>query len=83
MACGLPVLASRQGGMTEIVLPGVTGDLLPAGDAAAWRETIAQWLQQPEKMRAMGAAGRQRAVAEFTWAANAAKLERLLQEGRK
>lgn len=83
MACALPVLASRQGGMMEIVVPGVTGDLLPAGEVAAWHAGIAQWLQQPDRMRAMGAAGRERVVAEFTWAANAAKLERLLQEGRK
>lgn len=83
MACALPVLASRQGGMTEIVLPGVTGDLLPAGEVGTWRDAIAQLLRQPQSMRAMGAAGRERAVAEFTWAANAAKLERLLQEGRK
>jgi glycosyltransferase involved in cell wall biosynthesis len=83
MACALPVLASRQGGMTEIVLPGVTGELLPPGAVESWREAIAQLLQQPERMRALGAAGRMRVVAEFTWAANAAKLERLLQEGRK
>jgi glycosyltransferase involved in cell wall biosynthesis len=82
MACALPVLASNQGGMTEIVLPGVTGELLPAGVAESWREAIAQLLQQPERMRAMGAAGRERVVAEFTWAANAAKLERLLQQER-
>ena len=83
MACALPVLASRQGGMTELVLPGVTGELLPPGDIPAWRESITQLLQQPDRMRAMGAAGRARAEAEFTWAANAAKLERVLQEGRK
>jgi glycosyltransferase involved in cell wall biosynthesis len=83
MACALPVLASRQGGMTEIVLPGVTGELLPPGAVDTWRETIARLLQQPGRMRAMGAAGRERVVAEFTWAANAAKLERVLQEGRR
>jgi glycosyltransferase involved in cell wall biosynthesis len=83
MACALPVLASRQGGMTEIVLPGVTGELLTPGDVGAWREAIAQLLRQPDRMRALGAAGRERAVAEFTWAANAATLERLLQGGRK
>ena len=83
MACGLPVLASRQGGMTEIVVSGVTGELLPPGEVEAWRVAIAALLQQPERMRALGAAGRARAVAEFTWAANAAKLERLLQEGRR
>jgi len=83
MACALPVLASRQGGMTEIVLPGVTGELLPPGEVEAWRGAIAALLAQPDRMRALGAAGRMRAVAEFTWAANAAKLERLLEEGRK
>jgi glycosyltransferase involved in cell wall biosynthesis len=83
MACALPVLASRQGGMTEIVLPGVTGELLPPGDAGAWRGAIAAMLAQPDRMRALGAAGRERAVSEFTWAANAAKLELLLQGGRK
>ena len=83
MACALPVLASRQGGMTEIVLPGVTGELLPPGEVEAWLACIAPLLAQPETMRAMGAAGRERAMAEFTWAANAAKLERVLQEGRK
>jgi len=83
MACALPVLASRQGGMTEIVLPGVTGDLLPAGEVEAWRAAIEQLLQQPDRMRTMGAAARMRVAAEFTWVANAAKLERLLLEGRK
>ena len=83
MACALPVLASRQGGMTEIVLPGVTGELLPPGEVEAWRQAIAALLAQPDRMRAQGAAGRMRVVAEFTWAANAAKLERLLQEGRR
>jgi glycosyltransferase involved in cell wall biosynthesis len=80
MACALPVLASRQGGMTEIVLPGVTGELLPAGEVEAWRESVAQLLAQPDRMRALGAAGRERVIAGFTWAANAARLEQLLQE---
>ena len=83
MACALPVLASRQGGMTEIVLPGVTGELLPPGEVGAWRGTIAQLLQQPDRMRALGAAGRERAVAEFTWAANAATARAAVAGGRK
>jgi glycosyltransferase involved in cell wall biosynthesis len=82
MACALPVLASRQGGMVEIVLPGVTGELLPPGEVGAWRDAVARLLGEPERMRALGTAGRERAVAEFTWAANAAKLEQLLQGGR-
>lgn len=83
MACALPVLASRQGGMTEIVLPGVTGELLPAGDVEAWRGAVAALLAQPDRMRAQGDAARARAVAEFTWAANAVRLEQLLQAGHR
>jgi glycosyltransferase involved in cell wall biosynthesis len=82
MACGLPVLASKQGGMPEIVDPGVTGELLPPGETQAWREAIARLLQQPERMHAMGEAGRARAEGQFTWAANATALERLLMEQR-
>jgi len=83
MACALPVLASRQGGMTEIVLPGVTGELLPPGEVGVWRTAIARLLDEPDRLRALGAAGRERVVAKFTWAANAARLEQLLQRGRK
>lgn len=82
MACGLPVLASKQGGMLEIVEPGVTGELLPPGDMQSWRNAISVLLQQPERLHALGVAGRARAEAEFTWAANAAKLEQLLLEQR-
>jgi glycosyltransferase involved in cell wall biosynthesis len=82
MACGLPVLASRQGGMLEIVEPGITGDLLSPGDSRTWRNAISILLGQPERMRAMGVAGRARVETAFTWAANASKLEQLLLEKR-
>ena len=81
MACGLPVLASGVGGMTEIVVPGETGELLPPGDVPAWRSAIRGLIEDPARARALGAAGRERAVAEFTWAANARKLEACLVEG--
>jgi glycosyltransferase involved in cell wall biosynthesis len=82
MACELPVLASKQGGMLEIVVPDVTGELLPPGEVVIWRNAIAQLLQQPERLRSLGAAGRARVQSDFTWAANAAKLEKLLMEKR-
>ena len=55
---------------------------MPAGEVEAWRQSVVQLLAQPDRMRALGAAGRKRVIAEFTWAANAARLEQLLQEGR-
>lgn len=78
MACGLPVLASRNGGMPEIVVENETGLLLPAGDVAAWCKAIAETIVSPELIRRMGEAGRQRAEGEFTWSACALKLEQVL-----
>lgn len=78
MACGLPVLAADNGGMREIVVPGTTGYLLPPGDVVAWRAALKEMLAAggPE----MGLAARRRAIDSFTWAANAAALERMLAE---
>jgi len=80
MACGLPVLASRNGGMVEIVLDHETGRLLPPGDVPAWQEAITGLLSHPATRSHMGQQARQRAEAEFTWAANARKIEQLLLE---
>ncbi|MDO8931083.1 MAG: glycosyltransferase family 4 protein [Rhodocyclaceae bacterium] len=78
MACGLPVLAADNGGMREIVLPGCTGQLLPPGNVAAWRTALADLLTAGG--REMGVAARNRAIDHFTWAANAAAVERMLTE---
>jgi glycosyltransferase involved in cell wall biosynthesis len=78
MACGLPVLASNNGGLPEIVVPGVTGRLLTPGDIGAWGEALGALAQEPGRIKSLGEAGRCRAQDEFTWAANAAKLESIL-----
>jgi glycosyltransferase involved in cell wall biosynthesis len=75
MACGLPVFASDNGGLPEIVVDGHTGRLLPPGDVRAWTTAITAVASEPELLGRWGGAGRARAEAEFTWAANAAKLE--------
>ena len=78
MACGLPVLASDNGGMREIVLSGSTGHLLPAGKVAAWRRALGELLADNGARLAAGAAARGRAIDHFTWAANAAAVENML-----
>lgn len=78
MACGLPVLASDNGGMREIVISGSTGRLLKAGDVNVWRSALEELLDNPDLRTAQGAAARQRSVDSFTWAANAAALERMV-----
>ena len=78
MACGLPVFASDNGGLPEIVVQNETGQLLALGDVRAWREALALAAREPARLKAWGEAGRRRADREFTWAANAAKLEAIL-----
>lgn len=82
MACGLPVLASGNGGLPEILVDGVTGLLLPPGNVGAWRTGLAELARDPQRAAMLGAAGRARAVSHFTWSANAAQLEVLLLGGR-
>jgi glycosyltransferase involved in cell wall biosynthesis len=65
MATGLPVLATAVGGNPELVEPGQTGLLVPAGDAQAL--AAAMWALSPEGVRqAMGRAGRERVERRFS-----------------
>jgi alpha-maltose-1-phosphate synthase len=67
MACGTAVIASRTGGIPEVVQDGVTGLLVPPGDEAALAAALNSLLADPARAEAMGQAGRARAVAEFSW----------------
>ncbi len=55
-----PVVATRVGGMAEIVEDGETGLLVPAGDAPALGEAIASLLASPERREQFGQASRRR-----------------------
>jgi glycosyltransferase involved in cell wall biosynthesis len=66
MASGLPVVASRTGGLPELVVDGKTGYLVAPGDVGALAQRIAELLQSPERRAAMGAAGRNRAADHFS-----------------
>jgi glycosyltransferase involved in cell wall biosynthesis len=57
-ACGVPVLASRLGGLPETLLEGDTGLLLPPEDVDAWRDALVATADMSlERRRAMGEAG--------------------------
>jgi starch synthase len=86
MACRAPVVASAVGGILEVVIDGDTGYLVPfAADAETGFPTepgqfsedlatrITELLDNPERARAMGEAGRKRAEEHFSWAAIAAQ----------
>jgi alpha-maltose-1-phosphate synthase len=67
MAYGLPCIAADGDAMPEIVQHGVTGLLAPPGDVAALAGALATLLADDALRRRMGAAGRRRVEAEFTW----------------
>jgi glycosyltransferase involved in cell wall biosynthesis len=67
MACERPVIATRVGGMQEIVQHGTTGLMVERNDAAALAEAIVQLLADREMRATMGKAGRKRAIELFAW----------------
>jgi starch synthase len=80
MACGTAVVASRVGGIPEVVDDGVTGLLVPPDDPAALAQALNALLRDPARSRAYGAAGRSRAVGEFSWTTVAAATTALYAE---
>jgi alpha-maltose-1-phosphate synthase len=67
MACGTPVVASRVGGIPEVVADDETGWLVPPGDPDALASAVRRLLGDPERAAAFGRAGRRRVEAQFSW----------------
>jgi len=65
MAAGKPVVATRGGGIPEIVVDGESGLLVPMRDAAALAEAICTLLSDPARAIAMGKNGQQRVLDHF------------------
>jgi starch synthase len=80
MACGTAVAGSRTGGIPEVVADGETGLLVPPGEPGLLADALNVLLRDPGRARAMGEAGRKRAVAEFGWPAIAAQTAGLYAE---
>jgi starch synthase len=77
MGCETAVLASRVGGIPEVVAHNETGELVAYNAQAhifeaAFSESITRLMSQPELLKKYGAAGRVRAIKEFGWDAVAA-----------
>jgi glycosyltransferase involved in cell wall biosynthesis len=66
LSSGLPLVATRVGGAGDTVDDGVSGVLVPPGDAGALGSALRDVLASPEKRRAMGAASRRIALDRFS-----------------
>jgi glycosyltransferase involved in cell wall biosynthesis len=82
MACGVPVVASAVGGLTDTVVDGVTGLHVPAREPDLLTEALGELLADAELRTALGAAGRVRAVARYSWPRVAADTMRVYQRLR-
>jgi glycogen synthase len=64
---GRPIVATRVGGLPEVVLHDETGLLVPTDDPSALASAISSLLSEPERARQLGAAARGRASTVFDW----------------
>jgi glycosyltransferase involved in cell wall biosynthesis len=79
MAAAKPVVATRGGGVTEIVEEGRSGLLVPMSDVNAMAEAICRLLADPRQALEMGLRGRQRVIDHFTIQRTARRMEHVLR----
>jgi len=77
MAAGKPVVAAAAGACPEIIDDGVSGLLVPPGDADALADAVRSLLQNPDRMRAMGMVARRQVELRFSIAEHVRQVERL------
>ena len=75
MAGGVPVVASAVGGIPDQVRHDREGLLIPPGDTTALGDVLLELLQDPDRARRLGEAGRRRADSEFAHAGMVRKIE--------
>lgn len=66
MACGLPCLASRTGGIPDIVEDGKNGRLVDPYDESAWLQAMTDLIRRPEYARELGRQGQRTILEKFS-----------------
>ncbi|TWT94077.1 putative glycosyltransferase EpsF [Botrimarina colliarenosi] len=80
MSCGLPVVATNVGSVSESVIEGQTGWLVPPGDKKLLAERVTDLLNEPLLAKRMGEAGRRRVVERSSLGVMVGGYERLIAE---
>ncbi len=79
LAAGKPVIASRVGGLPEVIRDGENGLLVEPGDVPRWRAALTRVLDDPDFARAAARAARQTAI-RYDWQIIGEKFARLIDE---
>jgi len=79
-AAGLPVIATRVGGIPSFVSDGRDALLVEVNDASGLSKAVRLLKERPEKSRELSAAGRLKARSQYSWDAVARSLERIYEE---
>ena len=80
MSAGKPIVATRVGGVPEVVEDGVTGFLVPPRDADVFASAILKLVREKRLREEMGRKGREKAVKEFDISIVTREYERLYKE---
>jgi colanic acid/amylovoran biosynthesis glycosyltransferase len=79
MASGIPVVASRLGGIPELISDEQTGLLVAPGDPAGLADALGRLQASPELRRRLAEAGRERVLRDFELRSNAAEVVRQIK----
>jgi len=80
MACGVPVIATRVGGVPDVVRDGVDGYLVDVGDAASLGERLADLANDPAMREEMGREGRERVLERYAVSRLVDDIDKLYRE---
>ena len=80
LACGIPCVASRAGGITDIVQDGKNGFLVEPKDPGALADKITRLIQDKDLQRKMAEYGRSYVVDNFSWKSKARELHATYQK---
>lgn len=83
MACGKPVIAAGAGGVLEIVEPGVTGLLVPPGNAGQLAEAMLRLINDESERQRLGLAGRRRVEQRFSLTQQVRRIEAIYESLRQ
>jgi glycosyltransferase involved in cell wall biosynthesis len=78
-ACGLPVVASRVGGLVEVVRDGETGFLVPPRDTESLVNKLTALIGSPDMRAQMGANGRALVEREYSWTTCMEKMSQIYE----